>query len=1064
MTDALTLAPDQPARDKALDTNSSCIVQAPAGSGKTTLLATRYLALLAKVSRPEEILAITFTKKAAAEMRHKVLSLLDEENPLTQLVWERNAQHGWLIEENPGVLKIQTIDSFAMELSSQTPDTKGVQGLGIVENAEQYYAKAATALLRSIFNNQQLAPLIADFLALVDNDAESTQSLVSHMLAHRDQWQDVALAAAQDGQQNVQVLKNMLKNTVQHLHNTMAESLFTQLTQEDLATLHQVGEHYAQAGPWYAVLPYLLREDGQLRKRLTSKQGFSAAEPRRTLNLWLSELHERGLAPSLQALARAPTAENVDDQTIAAVQLCCVNLSLAVLELEQLFDSHRVTDFTGLLVSARRALRDADGNPTDLALYLDYRIHHVLVDEFQDTSRSQFEFFKLLLDAWDHSGSNTFFAVGDPMQSIYRFRDADVNIFAECRDDGIAQRHLKTCQLTANFRSSTHLVDWCNALFHKLFGGVVTNSLGHVQFNTSQAMKPQSDAQNAVSCLTFDDINHETIAATQQIQTLLEASSDSRIAILCRSRTHLSPLLKQMKQLGIAWQANDMDLLKNRPAVADLLAMHSMLTRPDELLAWFVLLRSPLFGLELTTLTQLSEQGELLHNLRSYAPDNARITRLLKGYDWAISTFLECPLRESLEGFWIRCGGADAYTLAEQEDVQSALDLIEAQNQRDLSPNELSALVEKLFAAAEADARVEVMTIHKSKGLEYDHVFVPYLHKSTQPDDARLFTFRPTAAGTLLGVRGDAVHQWLQFEERERARNEEKRLLYVACTRARASLWLSYTSEQERKPSGLAGWLWDLDGIPITQASALSETMTAHTDQETNKLQNANEVQLQNDLFSSQFNLRLPSDYQWQPAPYDAITTSASESVTVDTIADRYEVVLGNLVHQCLAWIAMQQNTTFRPPDPQLMHHMLAQWVSQSSDDAGREKLIEDSERQCMKVLQSEIGRWVLFPHRDHAAELPISGVYADTVRNIILDRTFEDEDGQRWVIDYKTTLFDKSTRKEQLTAQTKQRYAPQLRMYAEIAANLYQQKIRAGLFLTDLAEFVPFDESELKK
>ena len=105
----------------------------------------------------------------------------------------------------------------------------------------------------------------------------------------------------------------------------------------------------------------------------------------------------------------------------------------------------------------------------DLALYWDYRIKHLLIDEFQDTSRSQYEFFSLLTEGWEANDGNTFFAVGDPMQSIYRFRDADVSISARCWEHGLPNIVLERIQLSANFRSAKTLVDWNNALFSHLF-------------------------------------------------------------------------------------------------------------------------------------------------------------------------------------------------------------------------------------------------------------------------------------------------------------------------------------------------------------------------------------------------------------------------------------------------------------------------------------------------------------------------------------------------------------------------------------------------------------------
>ena len=135
---------DQSAREKAVDPGRSCIVQAPAGSGKTTLLVERYLNLLERVNRPEEILAITFTRKAATEMKQRILSALEKENPLAQRIRQRDADAGWGLRLNPNRLKVQTIDSFAMELATRIPKQNSVAGLKLLESADHLYHRHAS--------------------------------------------------------------------------------------------------------------------------------------------------------------------------------------------------------------------------------------------------------------------------------------------------------------------------------------------------------------------------------------------------------------------------------------------------------------------------------------------------------------------------------------------------------------------------------------------------------------------------------------------------------------------------------------------------------------------------------------------------------------------------------------------------------------------------------------------------------------------------------------------------------------------------------------------------------
>src|SRR4029079_5189052 len=107
----------------------------------------------------------------------------------------------------------------------------------------------------------------------------------------------------------------------------------------------------------------------------------------------------------------------------------------------------------------------SEGEPTDLALALDYRIRHLLVDEFQDTSISQYELAARRPQGGEPGAGRTVFAVGDPMQSIYLFREAEVGLFLEARRSGIGSVELEALELSANFRSQAGIVEWVNETF-----------------------------------------------------------------------------------------------------------------------------------------------------------------------------------------------------------------------------------------------------------------------------------------------------------------------------------------------------------------------------------------------------------------------------------------------------------------------------------------------------------------------------------------------------------------------------------------------------------------------
>src|ERR1700761_4867689 len=198
MTDEI--AADAHARERASDPRRSVLLQAPAGSGKTTVLTQRLLRLLAEVDEPEEILAITFTRKAAAEMRARVLKALrgeiDTSNPqgrrlqaLADAALERGSAKGWNLAQDPGRLRIQTIDSFNFRLASQLPVTAKAGGaLTITDRPWEIYHRSARATLIGAVNDPDLSADVEFLFERLDNNWHNVEQLLADMLQKRGHW------------------------------------------------------------------------------------------------------------------------------------------------------------------------------------------------------------------------------------------------------------------------------------------------------------------------------------------------------------------------------------------------------------------------------------------------------------------------------------------------------------------------------------------------------------------------------------------------------------------------------------------------------------------------------------------------------------------------------------------------------------------------------------------------------------------------------------------------------------------------------------------------------------
>ena len=1059
---------DQSQRDLATDVTRSVIVQAPAGSGKTTLLVHRYLNLLARVQEPEEVLAITFTIKAAGEMRARVLEAIRRGDPIAQPALQRSAELNWNLLEQPKRLKIQTIDSFSMSLARQLPLQSGFNpNTQLTELADELYAQAADAVLLRLYRDDPFETEIADFLRQCGNEHSRARRLLAIMLGKRDQWLRVVSAVMHAYQRAPETLPEALNSGSSQLTAVIIETFCKALSAPELKSLMSLAEdaavnldrvHDSEASRFRALGELLTTAQGTLRKQLTKREGFPADQRERKTELLeiISALKDRQLeaqAVNLRFIPQSPDAAASDN--LVSV---CICLTLAALELKAVFDRHQASDFTELLLSAQAALGDTEA-PTDLALALDHRISHVLVDEFQDTSVSQFRLFEALLEGWSEADGNTFFAVGDPMQSIYRFRDADVGLFYQASSSGIASVLLESVSLRSNFRSTPMLVEWCNSTFAGVLGKNQDPVLGAIAFSPSQATRPADPNTDATIKLSGSE-RQQCSQIVEQITALLARDDDSTLAVLVRSRGQLLPLLAQLREHNVQWHASDIDSLTKKPVVIDLLAACRLIEDPDNRLATFSILRSPWCGLLLADLELLAAGDSVLAEDFEYpaglSPDaGQRLQRLRQVWQRCSQLRDEVPPRTLLETFWLQMGGADGYAdpgLLEHAD--RFLQLVDRYCPEVLDTDVLQRAAEKLFANDASQSRLQIMTIHKAKGLEFDHVILPFLEKTTRVDEPGMLLWRPLPDGLLLGCKEDGgVYDWLTREDKAREKHERERLLYVACTRAKTSLHLFATPGEKPPARSLLSLLWPDFEQRIESGELLIESESVvETALLTSPATSTDSEQIRRP--------RLLADYQWRPPeqPIPSKNWPIAQPIARDELSAQKEVALGIIIHRELELLAQR-------PLPEIEHWLRIRqptWLRQAASlgvpedaDAALLDIISD---QLRRVFADQQGRWILSAREDAYAELALSFVPPHAsdattrpeISHLILDRTFR-ADGVRWLIDYKTAIPDSGESHDVFVRTEINRYRGALQRYADAAALTFSEPIRVGVYFTAL-------------
>ncbi len=437
-----------------------------------------------------------------------------------------------------------------------------------------------------------------------------------------------------------------------------------------------------------------------------------------------------------------------------------------------MFAERGAIDFTGIAQAAVAALGEPD-DPTDLLLALDVRLRHLLVDEFQDTSRSHWELDVRLTAGWVEGDGRTVFLVGDPMQSIYRFREADVALFLRARESGLPDVPLTGVRLATNFRSRGGIVAWVNEAFARVLPAREDADSGAVPYAASSARHP-TDATPAVRWHPFvgseahGTREAEARTVARLARTALDADPGASVAILVRFRSHLDRIVPALRQARVRFRAVDIEPLGARPAIQDLLAITRALAHPADRVAWLALLRAPWCALTAAELHLLVEAADLfdephatiweliggearLERLERDARE--RVRRLRERLAPWVAGRLRGTLRERVEGAWPALGARRgcAWARADLEDAETFFDqLDQLERAGDIAdPAVLEEHLGELFGGApdmDAAARLQVMTIHKAVGPGVRHGD----RAGARPGAAR----RRQAALRMEGARG----------------------------------------------------------------------------------------------------------------------------------------------------------------------------------------------------------------------------------------------------------------------------------------------------------------------
>jgi ATP-dependent helicase/nuclease subunit A len=1190
-----SLPPDWEARERALDVRQSCIVEAPAGSGKTGLLVQRFLKLLGdeSVEAPEQVLAVTFTVKATSEMRERVMAQLEaaahgdalqdgsafehETRALAERVLVRDTGFGWRLLETPHRLRIRTIDSLCAEIARLLPVLSGGGGrLAPVIDAAPMYREAARQTLMQLGGaDAALDEALREVLLHRDGNLTDCERLLMQMLELRSQWGELVPLGRE---LNDAILENeVLPRLQQTLEQIVCAGLtafaasvpkgFLEKLCSLTTSLSQIEPYGKTESPiaicsnkvglpsndaadleyWRALIHMLVAPSkGTWRKNFAKNtMGFEMTKHQKDAVKELIEevAHRDDLLVATKRVNRLPPTKYPQEQWRVAKSLFNV-LSRALVELQLVFARNGECDFAELGLLAQTAL-EREGAVEDLNAALGMRLEHMLVDEVQDTSTSQYRLIELLTQGWD-GHSQTVFLVGDPKQSIYMFRQARVERFMQTMQTGrVGSLPLERLRLTANFRSQRGLVKRFNYDFSLLFPREVSAANPEdVPYVEAQAVRKVSDrgARSVVWHARLLEVQNDNELETRERQRMsrLEASevravvekwrtrplpegrsTPWKIAVLVRSRNVLTDIVAELKDEmkgAIPFRAVEIEQLNERQEVLDLFALTRALLHPADRVAWLAVLHAPWCGLGLAELhvlagaddTTFAERTvEELMDARGDLLSEEGCERL--GRVWTVLQAARehrtgLTMAQWVERTWRSLGG-DAYlkdaAMANARRYLQLLDEVEEQTGgTDLS--QLKRRLDRLYASPDTSEYVlDIMTIHKAKGLEWDVVMVPSLEKKSQAEHGRLLDWNEVETGDedqsqimlapikSKGEESKELNTWLRSIETARASAERKRMFYVACTRAREELHLFGVAQRktngEIRPESrsLLETAWPaasrhFDGVSSAASISPARKGNAKTfmlplwnepDESAVALAAAGDDFDLEDTQRPPILRRLPLNFRLETRSAESKRLTYGEEA-VDVRAARFDRpegsfearVFGNAVHafiekmtQRLAEGVNADTLLFEVPgwSPRIAAVLRADGLS----PVAVERLTVRVRKALGNILQDAEGRWILQAQKEAASELALTS-WGEQRMSVRIDRVFVAGAAPLapgkdflWVIDYKTSTHGREGLEEFL-AEERKKYGAQMATYARVMQH-QGLKLRLGMYYPMLPKFI---------
>ena len=822
-------------RQAALDRGRDVVVTAGAGSGKTLTLVARYVCLMAEGISPRRIAAITFTKKAAREMRSRVRIKLMELQEIAETEEERQK---WMeLSAQMDSARIGTIHSLCTEILRAHPAEAGVDPRFEVLDegmAAALRIQAVDDTLKGLVEQEKFIPLLQNIS--VNNLTEMLQNLLERRLQAGEIFEiavDNRARISKELRERMEV--PLIAEIINKLRGMANGELLTD-TARELLQLWTTAEHaLADGNPvGCAINLYKARN---LMKGARKNGGMvqeRIATLRENYDILLNPL-TGGKKPDDPS--PSPEAEALFEQLLPLLREAFDSIHQAYKELVQ---DRRGLDFDDLEYGALQLLRREE-----IRSHWQGELDAVLVDEFQDTNQRQREIAEALAGA-----AGRLIIVGDRRQSIYRFRQADVTVFGEVQDR-IQREGGLVIDLNKTYRAHEPLLlatgDLLEAVINTREDRTSKYFIAYTPLVANEKNPPEGIKAPHIEVVIGAGEDSETarpVAARALAERLHQLKEEEQIkkwdevALLFRAATGFPFYEEALEDAGIPFVTVAGRGFYDRPEIRDLVNILRALADPMDDLSFAGLLRSPAFGLsdaalfllrqtgqpfwtalngDLSTLSERDQQcaERTQRIITSLLPvvDRVPVAELLKQVVDAVD------YRAMLATIDMKKGEQDASAaegrlwrnldklledaqVSQQVSVRDFLDLLTTLNDAGAREGE---------APAEAEGAVRLMTIHKAKGLEFPVVVLA--DASRQMKSASEQAYLSDDLGVTIKLdQAPMLYKLAKIMDKDQDECEELRVLYVAMTRAKTKLLISGHAKPDAKGNiKLAAWANKLD-------------------------------------------------------------------------------------------------------------------------------------------------------------------------------------------------------------------------------------------------------------